>query len=297
MEIAVIVLLILLILVLILHISFRRQVGGLVRQLRFIKENETRLRLTSSNDYKELKQLIEEINSLVNSVETKKSALCEKEKEISETITSLSHDIRTPLTSLDGYFQLLSKSDISDNDKNRYVNVIKNRIDALNSILDELFTFAKLNDESFTLETEKVNLTEIVTVAAFSFYDDFSARGTEPVIDIPDAPIYTIGNAEALTRIFQNIMKNALTHGTDIKISLTKGEGTATYICENKSDKNIEIDTARIFDRFYKADKSRNVKGTGLGLSIAKTLCEKMNGKISAKAENDIFSIKVELPI
>lgn len=297
MGIAVIVLFILLILVLILHISFRRQVGGLVRQLRFIKENETRMQLTSANDYKELKQLIEEINSLVNSVEVKKIALCEKEKEISETITSLSHDIRTPLTSLDGYFQLLSKSDISDDDRSRYVNVIKNRIEALNSILDELFTFAKLNDESFTLDIEKVNLTEIATVAAFSFYDDFSARGTEPVIDIPDEQIYINGNAEALVRVFQNIMKNALTHGTDIKITLTKSEGITTYICENKADKNIEIDTARVFDRFYKADKSRNAKGTGLGLSIAKKLCEKMNCKISAKAENDSFSIKVELPI
>ncbi len=297
MEIAIVVLTILLILVLILHISFRRQVGGLVRQLRFIKENETRLKLTSSNDYKELKQLIEEINGLVNSVETKKSALYQKENEISETITSLSHDIRTPLTSLDGYFQLLSKSDISDDDRNRYVNVIKNRIDALNSILDELFTFAKLNDESFILETEKVNLTEIVTASVLSFYDDFSARGTEPVIDIPNEQVYINGNTEALMRVFQNIMKNALTHGTDIKISLTKGEGVATFICENKSDKSIEIDITRIFDRFYKADKSRNEKGTGLGLSIAKKLCEKMNVKISAKAENDIFSIKVELPI
>lgn len=297
MEIAIAVLLILLILVLILHISFRRQVGGLVRQLRFIKENETRMRLTSSNDYKELKQLIEEINSLVDSVEAKKSSLCQKENEISETITSLSHDIRTPLTSLDGYFQLLSKENISNEDKERYIAVIRSRIEALNNILDELFTFAKLNDESFTIETEMVNLTEAVTVAAFSFYDDFKETGAEPVIDIPDKPIYINGNGEALMRIFQNIMKNALMHGTDIKIALTEGEGYATYICENKSDKSVEIDTERIFDRFYKADKSRNEKGTGLGLSIAKGLCEKMKGEISAKAENDSFAITVKFPI
>lgn len=297
MEITVIVLVILLILVLILHISFRRQVGGLVRQLRFIKENETRMRLTSSNDYKELKQLIEEINSLVESVEAKKSALCEKENQISETITSLSHDIRTPLTSLDGYFQLLSKEDISNDDKNRYIAVIKNRIDALNNILDELFTFAKLNDEGFTLETGKVNLTEIATVAAFSFYDDFAKRGTEPVIEISDKQIYVNGNTEAIMRVFQNIMKNALMHGTDIKIALTESEGKAIYICENKADKNTEIDISRIFDRFYKADKSRNAKGTGLGLSIAKGLCERMNGEIFAKAENDSFSIIVKFPL
>ncbi len=297
MEIAVIVLLILLILVLILHISFRRQVGGLVRQLRFIKENETRMRLTNSNDYKELKQLIEEINSLVESVEAKKSALCQKENEISETITSLSHDIRTPLTSLDGYFQLLSNEDIKSEDRERYLIVIKNRINALNSILDELFTFAKLNDEGFTIETGRVNLTEAVTVAVFSFYDDFSKRGTEPVIDIPDKPIYVNANEEALMRVFQNIMKNALMHGTDIKITLTESEGYAQYSCENKFDKAIEIDTEHIFDRFYKADKSRNEKGTGLGLSIAKGLCEKMKGEISAKAENNSFSITVKFQI
>lgn len=297
MEIAVIVLLILLILVLILHISFRRQVGGLVRQLRFIKENETRMRLTSSNDYKELKQLIEEINDLVESVEVKKSALCEKENQISETITSLSHDIRTPLTSLDGYFQLLSKKELDDGDRERYINVIKNRIDALNNILDELFTFAKLNDDSFTLETERVNLTEIVTVAAFSFYEDFKKTGTEPVIDIPDEPVYINGNNEALTRIFQNVMKNALMHGTDIKISLTKSEGYAIYCCENSFDEAVEIDTKHIFDRFYKADKSRTAKGTGLGLSIAKGLCDRMKGEISAKAENNSFSITVKFPV
>jgi signal transduction histidine kinase len=297
MEIAIAALSIILILVLILHISFRRQVGGLVRQLRFIKENETRLRLTSSNDYKELKQLIEEVNSLVNSVETKKSALCQKENEISETITSLSHDIRTPLTSLDGYFQLLSSDDVSAGDKKRYIGIIKNRIDALNNILDELFTFAKLNDEGFTLETERINLTEIVTVAAFSFYEDFKNIGAEPVIDIPEKPMYINGNSEALMRVFQNIMKNALTHGTDIKITLTENEGKAIYSCENSFDKTVEIDTEHIFDRFYKADKSRNEKGTGLGLSIAKGLCEKMKGEISAKAENESFSITVEFPL
>lgn len=297
MEIAVIVLLILLILVLILHISFRRQVGGLVRQLRFVKENETRMRLTSSNDYKELKQLIEEINDLVESVEIKKIALCEKENQISETITSLSHDIRTPLTSLDGYFQLLSNDNIENEDRERYLTVIKSRIDALNSILDELFTFAKLNDDSFTLETKRVNLTEIVTVAAFSFYEDFRKTGTEPVIDIPDKTIYINGNEEALMRVFQNIMKNALMHGTDIKITLTEVEGYTWYTCENKSDKAIEIDTDHIFDRFYKADKSRNAKGTGLGLSIAKGLCERMKGEISAKTENDSFSITVKFPL
>lgn len=297
MEIAVIVLLILLILVLILHISFRRQVGGLVRQLRFIKENETRMRLTSSNDYKELKQLIEEINSLVESIEAKKSALCEKENQISETITSLSHDIRTPLTSLDGYFQLLSNDNIENEDRERYLTVIKSRIDALNNILDELFTFAKLNDDSFTLETERVNLTETVTVAAFSFYEDFRKTGTEPVIDIPDKTIYINGNEEALMRVFQNIMKNALMHGTDIKISLTEGEGYTWYTCENKSDKAIKIDTDHIFDRFYKADKSRNAKGTGLGLSIAKGLCERMKGEIFAKAEDNSFSITVKFPL
>ena len=100
-----------------------------------------------------------------------------------------------------------------------------------------------------------------------------------------------------MAKMFQNIMKNALTHGSDIRITLIKNESYARYICENKFDKDVKIDTEHIFDRFYKADKARNEKGTGLGLSIAKKLCEKMNGNIFAKAENDSFSITVEFPL
>ena len=138
---------------------------------------------------------------------------------LKETITNLSHDIRTPLTSLDGYFQLLKES-TSDKEKDKYSRIIQNRIVSLKIMLDELFTYTKLQDDNYTLVLEKSNFNKLLTATLFSFYDEFNTKGIEPQIDICDEQLSVFCNQADVIRVIQNIIKNSFEHSlSEMKIT------------------------------------------------------------------------------
>ena len=210
-----------------------------------------------------------------------------------ETITNLSHDIRTPLTSLDGYFQLLAQSD-SEEEQRHYIEVIQSRISSLKDILEELFTYTKLQNEQYELKMETVDFGKCVYDTVFSFYDEFQTKGLEPEIDFCEENILIEGNTEAIRRILQNIIKNALVHGSQkIRMKLFSENNHIIFLCENDLENPGDIDIKKIFSKFYKADTARTSNTTGLGLSIAKSLVERMDGTIIAEIENDMFLIRV----
>lgn len=279
------------------YIFYRRQVGGLCRQLRFINENKTKMELTADLSAKELNELMCEMNESIRRFNDAECEFIRRDGCIRETVANLSHDIRTPLTSLDGYFQLLNDPSLTDEKRIRYISVIKSRISSLNSILDELFTYAKLQDSNYGLAMERTGITSEVSEAALSFYEDFTVTGIEPQVDIPDEEIYISANREALSRILQNILKNALVHGSEISISLRVEGAEATFRCSNKVIGECSISPEQLFDRFYKADTARTEKGSGLGLAIAKGLTEKMNGCISADVSDGLFTVSASFPI
>ena len=297
MIIAVIILSVLCAAVTAAYIFYRRQVSRLCRQLRFINENKTKMELTADLNAKELNALMCEMNRSIRRFNDAEREFIRRDGCIRETVANLSHDIRTPLTSLDGYFQLLNDPTLTDEKRTRYISVIKSRISSLNSILDELFTYAKLQDSNYGLAMERTSFTATASDAALSFYEDFKATGIEPQVDIPDDEIYISANREALSRILQNILKNALVHGSEISISLHTDGGNAVFRCSNKVNGEFSISPEQLFDRFYKADTARSEKGSGLGLAIAKGLTEKMNGSISAQVSDGIFTVTASFPI
>ena len=281
----------------IMFLSYRRQVKKTCRQLAFIKEHETNLRLCHSLPFSELDELTEEINGILD---FSKKVLKEAEKNenaLKVTITSLSHDIRTPLTSLDGYFQLLATS-TSEEERVHYTQIIKTRITSLKDILEELFTYTKLQNDSYELALSQVDLGKNVFDTLFSFYDDFQRRGIEPETDFTEERVVIQGNNEALRRTLQNVIKNSLEHGkSKIALSLTKQDDRVVFRCSNDIDNPAEIDMSRIFTRFYKADSARTHTSTGLGLSIAKELVERMGGTINAELSGNTFTVVISFPI
>ena len=290
-----IVLCIMLIISLVYHIIYRRQVEGLSRQTAFLNEKKTELKINTDLNAKELKSLAAEIRRLNDSFNETKISLIKQDTALRETITNLSHDIRTPLTSLDGYFQLLASEKIDQDKKEHYLGIIRNRIESLNSMLDELFTYAKLQDINYSIELSELDITAVTADILMSFYDDIAGRGEEPVVSLPDEPVLINGNKEAYTRVVQNIIRNALVHGKNLSISLRREASDVIFECSDELlNPDTVIDTSRIFDRFYKADKARtNAKGSGLGLAITKELVERMGGKISAECRDGRFSIRV----
>ena len=288
----------LIVIILILIIcAYRRQVKKICRQLAFLKDHRTNMRLAASLPFSELNDLIDGINEIIDLSHEIELTSQRNEIGLKETVTNLSHDIRTPLTSMDGYFQLLLQSK-SEQDRLHYIDVIQSRITVLKEMLEELFTYTKLQNEAYTLELESLDFGKCVRDTIFSFYDELQNKGIVPKISFYEEPLPIIGNEEALRRTIQNIIRNALEHGdTSISFGLTCEKSEAVFCCSNDVQNPDEIDASKVFTQFYKADSARTHSSTGLGLYISKGFVERMNGKITASLQNNIFKIEIRFTL
>lgn len=251
------------------------------------------MKLLSDTPLKPVNRLIDSVNELLLETAEERRAVEKEDRSLKESLTGISHDIRTPLTSLSGYFQLLEETE-DPGERARYSAVIKARIKDLESMLENLFSYTKLQDNDYNIPLSRINFTECVIDTTLAFYGPFSEKGITPRIDIDESPAYIYGNTEAARRILQNILKNALEHGTDdIVVSLHTEDNKAVFRCTNKCKNPDEIDISGVFKRFYKADPARSDTSTGLGLTIAWELARRMNGKLEASLEGDAFSINL----
>ena len=285
------------ILLAVLFCLYRRQVQKTCRQLSFLKEHTTNLRLTSDLPFRELNQLTDCINELIDDSRKIRLEARLQENRLKETITNLSHDIRTPLTSMDGYFQLLLESD-SPTERNRYLSIIQSRIKSLGDMLEELFTFDRLQDADYQLPTERIDFARCIFDTVFSFYEEFRKKGIEPAADFCDGHLFVTGNEEALRRAVQNLIRNALVHGHEnFILKLYEEDGQAVFRCANQVEHPEEIDITRVFGRFYKADSARTHTSAGLGLSIARELTERTGGQIRAQLSGNLFEVEIRYPL
>ncbi len=297
MKIAVIILAVVVIVLLLVIISYRRQVKNICRQLAFINNHKTNMMVTYQSFGNVTSEMINEINQMIVENRNSQQKIIDSSNNLKEIIANLSHDIRTPLTSMDGYFQLLEESDSSD-DKERYNKIIANRISSLKDMLEELFTYAKVHDESYELSLEKLELNKIVLSTLFTFYDEINKRGIEPVININDEKLFVMCNQAGMSRVLQNIIKNSYEHSkTHLEIFMGRQGDYAVLRCGNDMKNCDDIDVNRVFERFYKSDASRSNISTGLGLSITKGLVEKMHGEVFADITENVFSITLKFKI
>lgn len=277
--------------------AYRRQVKNTCRHLAFMEKNKTNLRLRGELDFRELNELADSVNRLLDNSDKLKREVLQSGQELKDAITSISHDIRTPLTSLDGYFHLLSEAQ-TDEERSKYISVIRGRIDVLGSMLEELFTYTKLQNEQYSITLSEIDIKKCVLDTLFSFYNDIDERGITPEMDICEERVSTIGNTEAMGRIVQNIVKNALEHGSgELRISFGRSDGKVVFVCENSVDSPESIDISQVFRRFYRSDEARTKSSTGLGLAIAKGLAEKQGGTLTADLDGNMFRITAAFPL
>ena len=276
--------------------KYQRQVKDICRQLRFLQECDSNMLITTEMKKGHIGELVELLNTLLKERKKERADYQKKEQMIADIYTNLSHDIRTPLTSLDGYFQLLEETQ-EENDRKRYIQIIQERIESLKEMLEELFTYTKLQNGTYELKLEPQNVGQILKETVFSYYDDWAEQEISPQFEITEEPVWIRGNKQALRRTIQNIIKNGLDHGNkEIRIQLSRNEKQMELVFQNKIEPGEQIDISRVFERFYKADKARSKSSTGLGLSIAKGFVEKMHGEIAAEIKEDWFCIKISFP-
>lgn len=277
--------------------KYQRQGKDICRQLAFLMKHDSNMLIHREFDLGGIGMLSDRLNDLLELRRKEKQYYQEKETLIADTYTNLSHDIRTPLTSLDGYFQLMEACENVE-EQRRYLNIIHERIHSLNEMLEELFMFTKLKNESYRLELTSCCINRILKETVFSYYDDWVRREIQPDIQITEEQLYIDGNKQGLSRIIQNVIKNGLDHGEKkIRIVLKREQNQAVLRISNQVTASEQIDIEHVFDRFYKADAARSKTSTGLGLSIAREFVRRMNGEIGAKIEENEFIVEMSFPI
>lgn len=245
--------------------------------------------MLSSHD-KLVSSLANDINVELKELQKQKHRYIQGDKELKNAITNISHDLRTPLTTICGYLSLLDKEEKSEHIA-RQLSIIKNRTFALKQLVEELFRYTTIisNTEN-SVYTETV-INNVLEDCISSYYAIFKEKGITPNINLCEQKIVRSVDKTALLRIFNNIIDNAIKYSEgDLTISLF--ENGKIVFSNHTSDLN-EIQIGKLFDRFYTVNTAR--KSTGLGLSIAKALIEKMDGNISADYSNNVLSIIIKL--
>ena len=237
-----------------------------------------------------MRSLAADINRQLRLLRQERQRYQQGDAELKAAVTNISHDLRTPLTAICGYLDLLAREDCSD-EARRYLDIIRGRTDSLRELTEELFRYSVIVSEEKEPELEAVSLNAALEESIASAYASLSAAGIDPCIHIPEETIMKKLNKSLLSRIFGNILSNAAKYSDgDLSVALSP-EGIRFQNTASRLDK---LQAERLFDRFYTVESARS--STGLGLSIAKELTEKMGGSISAEYEQSSLTVILRFP-
>ena len=249
--------------------------------------SDTNQLMTVSSSDKHVRHLASEIARQLAELRRQRRQYINGDRELKEAVTNISHDLRTPLTAICGYLELLEAEEMTDNTR-RYVEQIANRTEVLKALTEELFRYSVISSVS-DLTYEKVNVGRVLEDTLISFYGAFEQKNITPNISLTDSVIVRTLDKSALSRIFGNIISNALKYSDgDFSVTMTE-DGELTF--SNIASELSSVEVGKLFDRFYTVDSAR--KSTGLGLSIAKLLTEQMGGCISADYKGTTLSIRI----
>ncbi len=279
-----------LVLLLVIKIVFlKKGINDVCVSFREHLSSDTNTLISVSSGDRQIKKLAAEINVQLRQLRQERLRFQNGDRELKEAVTNISHDLRTPLTAICGYLDLLKCEDKTETAQ-RYLGQIEERTDAMKSLTEELFRYSVIRTEE-ELTPEKLDLCRVLEDNLLSFYGVMQEKGIVPQILLPEEPVWRVLDKAALNRIFSNIVNNAVKYSDgDLTVDLTT-EGTITF--SNKAKALTSVEVGRLFDRFYTVESGRS--STGLGLSIAKILTEKCGGQIEAEYHEDRLSIKIQL--
>ena len=276
---------------------YRKQINHISEELSVLAKEDTNYRLSSYCAVGKTEEVIQKTNDIIGHYRETEGKLKKENAAYRQSITSISHDIRTPLTSAKGYIQMMQEAGISPEKRTKYAAIVEHRLDDVNDMLNQLFEFARIEADEMSWETEVLNAGNLFAETVSMFYDDFVKAGCEPEVEIQNSPCYIQGDRHAFTRIVENLIKNALVHGKGgYRISLQNECGYAVIRVSNETDRIEQKDMEQIFERFYTTDQSRSRKTTGLGLAIVKKFTERMGGTAEAALKGEQFSVTVRIP-
>lgn len=253
---------------------------------RLITDTNTLIDISCNDRY--MRKLANAINKELRKLRTERHRFQQGDLELKNAVTNISHDLRTPLTAICGYLELLEQEEKSKA-VNQYIGIIKDRVDILTQLSEELFRYSVIILTKDNTIREQVIINTVLEESIVAFYTVLTERNIVPEIQISESKVIRMLDHSALSRVFSNLISNVIKYSDgDLKIVLSEN-GEITF--SNTASGLDEIQMGKLFDRFYTVEAAR--RSTGLGLAISKTLVEQMKGTISATYENNRLSIHI----
>ncbi|MEE1137603.1 MAG: HAMP domain-containing sensor histidine kinase [Acutalibacteraceae bacterium] len=247
-----------------------------------------------------MKRFAEDVLCMQDGLQNAVDSAVKDQRMKAELITNVSHDLKTPLTSIVNYVDLLKKCEIQDETALKYVSVLDEKAHKMKKLIEDLVEASKASSGAMEIHTVKLNLCELAAQAVGEHEDELKKYGIELVLKIPDEPVMVMADAQKISRVIENLFSNIRKYaleGTRVYIDVAAGAEYGSVIFKNVSKNPLDISPEELTRRFVRGDASRSGEGSGLGLSIAKDLCELQNGKLGLQIDGDLFKAVVALPI
>lgn len=283
-----------LIVLLIIFILKTKEINRLTSELKKLNREGKIEKLRLSLPNKNIENLIVEINTLIDDKRKMENIYKEKDIELREAIANMSHDLRTPLTSIMGYVYLLNDDKLDKEERKEYLKIIEKRSLVLNDLITNFYGLSRIQADQYEIKFEPVNLEVVLGEIIAAFYETLDYKFGEPEINIEEGLGPVLGDKQALNRIFTNLIENIIKHGEgEVKISLKKKNKYIVMEFSNKAEELEPKDVNRIFEKFFTKDRMRTGQNTGLGLAIVKLLVEKQGQKIEAEKVGNRLVINI----
>lgn len=279
--------------------------SGMQRQLKQISRKLAEIQDTDSDEYvmnftdnKALMELLAQINRLLEERKKIKADFCRSENSLKKMLSNISHDIKTPMTVILGYLEILKMDSMKENEM---LLKVEQKTQQVMDLINQFFTLAKLEAGDTDIEISKIDICESCRESVLDFYEILTQKEFQVEAEIPEEPVFVQGNKDALRRILFNIISNAVRYGSDGKYMGIFFRSDDKYVYVDVEDRGKGIDKAfaqNVFERLFTMEDSRNreIQGNGLGLTIAQNLAHQMEGEIILDSEPNMkttFTVKL----
>jgi hypothetical protein len=254
-------------------------------------KTDTNTLISISSSDRQIRLLTSDLNRQLRQLRRQRRQYLDGDRELKDAVMNISHDLRTPLTAICGYLDLLRDEEKSEK-VTYYVMAIQNRAEVLKQLTEELFRYSIIMSAQEPMRLEPLCVNDILEQSVVSFYATLTKRGITPQIDITEKKIMRTLNRTAFLRVLNNILNNAVKYSDgDLHVLLSE---TGEIIFSNTAKNLNDVQVGKLFNRFFSVETARN--STGLGLAIAKTLVEQMQGTITAQYYDNVLSVCLNFP-
>lgn len=267
--------------------------------LRQISQGKLDYKINATAMTGESLEMAEAVNEMGDGLQEAVDSIVKNERLKSELITNVSHDIKTPLTSIINYVDLLKREELENERARSYIRILEQKSQRLKQLTEDLIEASKINSGNVELHLMKLNLKQMLQQAYGEFDERLEEQKLETVMKLEREPVLILADGRQLWRIFENLLGNIVKYAmpeTGVFLTLDRKEGQARIVFQNTSRQKLELSAGELQERFVRGDQSRNTEGSGLGLSIARSLTELMGGRFEVETEEDVFRVTLLFP-